>query len=425
MKQFIAKFPKTYFAATLDMRVKLFNVLALAGAVISIYAAIAAIEDGLMNVVICLVAAVLSLWLMWFATKTQRYQLCYLITIIVIFCGLFPMLFFVGGGYDSSMPFVLLLAVLFTVFMLTGKKSLLFSFAEIIYYIGVFVAAYLRPEWVAEFDSEAQRLRDICIGFAVVAVACSVCMYLHFAMYDKQQNRLDQQNELLQNVSRSKTEFLANSSHEMRTPLTVISVNVQTATEILRETNCENPEVTQLLQNAHNEAMRLARMVEGLLTVSAMTETTERQPLCISTLLQSNADILRLSLGKRGNALVTRLEPELMVFGNADLLTQVVLNLMQNANTHTKNGTIALSARKTGTNITVSVQDTGTGIAPELLPGVFERGVSNGGTGFGLHICKTVIESHRGSIWLESEPEQGTTATFVLPCYEGQFGEEI
>jgi signal transduction histidine kinase len=72
----------------------------------------------------------------------------------------------------------------------------------------------------------------------------------------------------------------------------------------------------------------------------------------------------------------------------------------------------------------VTVTDTGTGIAAELLPHVFERGVSTGGTGFGLYLCKTVVESHGGRIWIESTPGSGTTTRFALPTYEGQFGGE-
>ena len=72
----------------------------------------------------------------------------------------------------------------------------------------------------------------------------------------------------------------------------------------------------------------------------------------------------------------------------------------------------------------VTVKDTGDGISAELLPRVFERGVSAGGTGFGLYLCKTVVESHGGRIWIESEPGSGTTVSLALPTYEGQYGGE-
>jgi signal transduction histidine kinase len=67
----------------------------------------------------------------------------------------------------------------------------------------------------------------------------------------------------------------------------------------------------------------------------------------------------------------------------------------------------------------ITVTDNGSGIEPELLPHVFDRGVSGmGGTGFGLEICKKIIESHGGTITANSEPGKGTTVVFTLPIYK-------
>jgi signal transduction histidine kinase len=115
-------------------------------------------------------------------------------------------------------------------------------------------------------------------------------------------------------------------------------------------------------------------------------------------------------------------EKVLTIFGSADLLTQVLTNLLQNAGAHTENGTVTVRAKRDGGEITVTVKDTGTGIPPALLPRVFERGVSTGGTGFGLYLCKTVVESHGGMVWIESNPGEGTAVYYTLPVYEGQFG---
>ena len=132
--------------------------------------------------------------------------------------------------------------------------------------------------------------------------------------------------------------------------------------------------------------------------------------------------MLLLVLQKRGNELKTEVADGLTVFGDTDLLSQVMANLIQNANAHTENGGILLSAVRDGGTIIITVRDNGSGISPELLPRVFERGVSDGGTGFGLFLCKTVVESHGGRIWIESKPGCGTTAHFALPVYEGQHG---
>jgi signal transduction histidine kinase len=95
---------------------------------------------------------------------------------------------------------------------------------------------------------------------------------------------------------------------------------------------------------------------------------------------------------------------------------------LRNADRHTNDGEITVSAAVTDNEITFAVTDTGAGIDPELLPRVFERGISGetGGMGFGLSICRDIIEAHGGRIWLENEQGKGTTASFTLPVYKGK-----
>jgi signal transduction histidine kinase len=231
-----------------------------------------------------------------------------------------------------------------------------------------------------------------------------------------------EQNAVLAHVNRTKTVFLANASHEMRTPLTITSVNVQTVIEKLDDMGVKDDETVKLLQMAQSEIMRLARMVGGMLSLASISDSAERGPVDFSALLVNSAEMLQLSLKNHGNSFETGIEEGLHIFGNTDLLVQVITNILQNAGVHTKNGKITLSAKKTEGTITVSIADTGRGIAKEILSRVFERGVSDKGTGFGLYFCKMVVESHGGSIWIESEENSGTTVHFTLPDYEGQFG---
>jgi len=226
-------------------------------------------------------------------------------------------------------------------------------------------------------------------------------------------------------ANKTKSRFLADMSHEMRMPLTVVSVNVQTVMEILEDMSeaVKDHEAAELLADAQSEIMRLARMVGGMLTLYSICENTERQKTDFTALCGSAADTLLLVLQKRGNILEVEIEDGLTVFASPDLLSQIIINLIQNAHAHTENGIIKLRAVRAGAIITVSISDNGSGIPQDILPQVFERGVtSSGGTGFGLYLCKSAVESHGGKIWLESEPGKGTAVYFTLPVYEGQFG---
>lgn len=367
----------------------------------------------------------MSFALLMFSLKIGRYQICYIITIVGIFILLFPVLFLSSNGYHSGMPTFCVFAVVFTVFMLEGKKAIFFSVFEVILYVAVCIICYLCPELVTKYELEQKILIDVVISMVASSAVLGVCLYLHFRLYNEQQRKLDEQNAILTQVNLKKTEFLANASHEMRTPLTVTSVNIQTVMEILEDIGdtVRDTEAGKLLQGAQNEIMRLSRMVGGMLTLASISENTDKQRLDLTSLLQSGIEMMRLNLDKHGNIIETDIELGLSVFGNADLLVQVLTNILQNAGAHTQNGVITVNAKNKGNEIIVEVRDTGAGISPLLLPHVFERGVSLDGTGVGLYLCKTVVESHGGRIGIESEPGKGTTVHYTFPVYEGQFGE--
>jgi signal transduction histidine kinase len=235
--------------------------------------------------------------------------------------------------------------------------------------------------------------------------------------------KLAMRNVALDSLNRMKTEYLTNISHEMKTPLTVASVGVQVANELIGEAPGEDAAAARdQLKNAQSEIMRLSRIVAGNLELASMRESRQHmEKLNLRSLLAASAESYRLMVENAGNRLETDLAEDLVpVFGGADLLAQVATNLLQNANRHTRGGLITIMAKNEGAMARVTVRDTGGGIAPEFLPHVFERGVSDGGTGYGLYLCKTIIEAHGGAISIKSELGKGTSVTFTLPRYEGQ-----
>lgn len=428
MKKLVFHIRQSYFDSTLELRVRLFNVLAFGGTAVSLVMGVLGFANGLVgNAVVNLIVAAVSFGLLTYSRRSGNYQLCYTITIVGIFLIFFPILFFSSGGYHSGMPAFFVFAVAFTIFMLEEKRAIFFSLIEMLLYIVICIIAYYNPTLVHPFDKESEVLVDVITAFIIVSGVLGASLYLHFKLYNEQQKKLDEQNVMLTQLNRSKTEFLANSSHEMRTPLTVVSVNIQAVTGILRsmDDSIHDSEIIELLEDSQAEIMRLSRMVGGMLTLSSISEGVEKGKIDFSTLLVGMADMLRLTLSKRSNVLKTEIEKDLIVFGNADLLSQIMFNLIQNAHTHTQNGIIHLNAMRNGTQIIVNVEDNGSGISATLLPYVFERGVTdkvNGGTGFGLFLCKTVVESHGGKISITSEESIGTKVSFTLPVYQGQYG---
>ncbi|WMJ78685.1 MULTISPECIES: sensor histidine kinase [unclassified Sedimentibacter] len=428
MKNQIIKFLHTYFDHTLDLRVRIFNVMVLISAcfclVIAFVNTFAGI--GMVGVLVDVAAAIFCIMLLLQAKKPRRAAVCRLIFILISFFALFPYLFFNMGGYHGGIPTFLIFAPVFTVFLLEGKTAVIVTTLELALYAGLYLFAYVNPQSVTMFAEESGFLVSNLMDLLVVSIALCTTMYAQVSLYRAQQKRVDEQNAVLAQVNQAKTQFLANTSHEMRTPLTVISVNIQTVMGLLKRMDCvtEDGEAQELLQDAQAEIMRLSRMVEGMLSLNVIADSTEKIKTNFSALLGNTTEMMRLLLAKHDNALVAEIPDELIVFGNADLLSQVIINLLQNATAHTKKGMICLKAALNDGEIVITVSDNGSGISSQLLPHVFERGVSEGGTGFGLFLCKTVVESHGGRIEIESEKGCGTTVTFTLPIYQGQFGGE-
>jgi signal transduction histidine kinase len=136
----------------------------------------------------------------------------------------------------------------------------------------------------------------------------------------------------------------------------------------------------------------------------------------------------------RGNRLSLDISEGLTVLGDADGLAQVLINLISNANEHTEKGEIRVSVSRDRESVLVSVSDTGEGIMPEALPGIFGRRARrgghekrarqaknfplSGGGGIGLSICREIVERHGGTIGIESEPGKGTKVFFRLPAVD-------
>lgn len=428
MKKSFADILHIFWGKNVDLRIRIFVLLAFSGFLISFIVGIVNSFAGAgLNVVLAdFAGALLSLGLLYYALRTQNYRICYFITVTVIFLGLFPFLFLHMGGYHGGIITFMVFAVVFTMFLLEGKIAWLIVLLEMSVYTALMFYAYFNPEAVTVLANEKSYFISNLADLLLVCLSLGATMYAQIRLYRIQQQYLDEQNAVLVQVNHSKTQFLANTSHEMRTPLTVISVNIQSVMGILKRIDkmADDTEMQELLEDAQSEIMRLSRMVGGMLSLNSIADNTDKGKVDLSELINNTAEMMRLLLRRNNNNLILDIEEELSVYGNADLISQVVINLLQNSNEHSKSGEIEVSVKRNGNEITTSVKDNGSGISPALLPHVFERGVTDGGTGVGLFLCKTVIEAHGGIITADSEEGKGTCVVFNLPVYQGQYGED-
>jgi signal transduction histidine kinase len=263
------------------------------------------------------------------------------------------------------------------------------------------------------------------VGIAVLTLAYMIILSVEFAENERRieaaklnEEKMLAERNALEHLDRMKTEFFQDMRHDLKTPLTVISTDVLNAADQL-DFEIDKDDMRQSLNNAQREIMRMSRMVDDAINFPSGHGILSRmKPIDIASLLH-RVETYRSVLGQRGNVLTLDIPDALPeVNGNADMLLQVLLNLLSNANRHTQNGEIAVIASEGNGAVSVTVRDNGEGVKTELLSNLFTRGVSEGGTGFGLSICKSVIETHGGEISLKSEYGKGTAVTFTLPIYE-------
>jgi signal transduction histidine kinase len=404
--------------ANLDLRARLFNVLAIGGIIISLLSAYWDIAGGSpLNSAICVVAAAVAVLLLSWTQRSGRYQTAYLLTITVVFLILFPVMFFSGHDYRGSMPMFFVFAVVFTISMLEGRRSIVMVVFEIAIYSAICLIAYNNPAGLRPYDSEFDRFLDIVITFVAVSCILGTCMFLHFRLYNEQQRKLDEQNRILESTNKMKTELFANVSHEMKTPLTIISVHIQRAEKLFEMArDGDDAKIRESFALAQEEIMRMSRLVNNALKLASASEA-EKTRLDAVGILRAGIGTYETLLEKQGNALELNVSDDLpAVVGSADALVQILTNLLSNANNHTRNGVIRVSAVSNGDMLSVTVEDDGEGIPPENRSYVFERGVTDGGgSGFGLSICRDLVRNQGGDILLESELGKGTKVSFTLP----------
>jgi two-component system phosphate regulon sensor histidine kinase PhoR len=292
----------------------------------------------------------------------------------------------------------------------------------------------VRP--LSEALSEARRQGDVVTREArVVRDAREQILSLHASPLRDGDDRVSGAVAVLHDITdlrrleEIRKEFVANVSHELKTPLTAISALVET---LLDDEGMPRETRDRFLTKIRDQTARLSAMVRDLLNLSRI-ESSDGQPefrrLDLRITIRTAAQTLQPESRNREVDLVLELpESPVQVRGEEESLHQLVGNLLENAVRYTPAGgrvTVRLGAAEEG--VVLEVEDTGIGIEPRHHERIFERfyrvdkGRSRdvGGTGLGLSIVKHVALSHGGRVSLSSEPGEGTTFRVWLPAPSG------
>jgi PAS domain S-box-containing protein len=233
-----------------------------------------------------------------------------------------------------------------------------------------------------------------------------------------------QQAEALADLHRRKDEFLAMLSHELRNPLAPI----MNAVHLLGLQRDEGQLQQQARHIIERQVGQLTRLVDDLLEVSRITTGRmhlHRELIALNGIVEHAVETVRPLIEQRRHALKLTLPPQpIWLYADAARLEQVVVNLLTNAAKYTdERGHIFLSVQQEGDEAVLRVQDSGVGIAPELLPRIFdlftqaERSLdrSQGGLGIGLCLVQRLVEMHRGRVEANSSLGRGSEFVVRLP----------
>jgi heavy metal sensor kinase len=218
-------------------------------------------------------------------------------------------------------------------------------------------------------------------------------------------------------------QFTSDAAHELRTPVSVMLAQTQTALSRARGP----AEYRETVQTCERAAQRMRRLIESLLELARLDagqETMQRAPLDLARVAAESVEQVRPLAAARG--ITIHLEGSAAeCTGDAERLAQVITNLVTNAVHYNKTGgEIRVTTAREKDSVLLTVADTGLGIAPEHLPHIFERFYradpartsSQGRTGLGLAISKAIVEAHSGRIDVTSETNVGTKFTVRLPA---------
>ncbi|HSI66153.1 MAG TPA: ATP-binding protein [Planococcus sp. (in: firmicutes)] len=226
----------------------------------------------------------------------------------------------------------------------------------------------------------------------------------------------------LDRMKNERNEFLASISHELRTPLTYIKGYADIASRP-DASEAEKEEYMAIIQEETAHLTRLIRQLFELAQLDHNKFAINKEYFSVDMLFKSVSDLVRPAFEEKRITLSIVSDPDISAFIDPERIQQVLLNVLDNARKHSPEGTrVTLRGIRDEEKVVISISDEGEGIPEDDVPYVFERlyrvdksrSRESGGSGIGLAIAKEIVESHGGSITLESERGQGTVVRIEL-----------
>ena len=267
----LKKFREYIVPKDAEIQVAAFNILALCGIVVSLITAIVNASGGHWGVVGAdFSGVVVSLALIIYCHKTGNYKMAMILTVFIVFIGLFTALFFIQGGYHSGIPAFFIFGVVFTAFLLDGITMVSLVIFELMWYVGLIVYSYNNPQTLNE--SEYYYAARVILDMVIVALSLAITMYCQIRVYRQNQTKLNDAILVTKEANRAKSDFLAKMSHDIRTPLnTILAMNelivANTSSAKIREWVNDSNISGKLLLSLIDDMLDLTKIEAGRLVL--------------------------------------------------------------------------------------------------------------------------------------------------------------
>jgi signal transduction histidine kinase/CheY-like chemotaxis protein len=418
---------KYIYTDSLDFDARVFNLICIVGVVALFASAVGHIVER-SNGVMMIVKIVMILGaaaLLMFANRFNMHGAGRWLAIIVYCDLLFPLIFITNGGSNSGFAAYFVLTINLIALLARGKRMYLMMLIHIAIIVGCYLLDRYVPRMILPLN-EFQHYADHVISIVVAGAFIGLMIYGLSELFIREQSKANA-------ASRAKSDFLAQMSHEMRTPMNAI-IGIAS---ILAESDDidKHKDGMRKISSASAHLLGVINDILDMSKIEANKLELFSEPFDFRKMLSDVATVMLSGIENKRLAFTTQIDPDIpeWLHGDRQRLAQVVTNLISNAVKFTEEGgRVSLTARAEGRDgdsykLLISVSDTGIGISEEQLGRLFksfeqaDNSVSRkyGGTGLGLAISKRIVELMGGGIWVLSKPGEGSTFSFTVPLPPG------
>lgn len=362
----------------------------------------------------------------------------------------FPLMFFMCGGYATGIVIWMLFGAIFTWLIVDMKWSIVISIITFVLLSGCLHIQNRYPEYVTFLETRNDEILDTSIAYIFVTIIFGLIFKFQTYTYEKQAKTLRENDEVLrklneeledanarlESASAAKSNFLANMSHEIRTPINAV---LGMDEMILRE--CKDKQILEYANDIDSAGHQLLSLVNDILDFSKIESgKMELHPVEYELFSVMNDCYNMIFMRAKRKELEFKVinDPEMPAFlyGDEVRIRQIIMNLLTNAVKYTKDGTVTLDIKyekidDENIRLIIAVKDTGIGISEDNQKYLFDsfqridekRNRNIEGTGLGLAITKRFTEMMNGTIRVDSVLYEGSTFTVTIPQKIADKGE--